>query len=85
MTVTLTLPPSLEERFVTTAEALHMSIEDYLLLRLGASVPKVIPAPLAGESDEDFTKALLSLSQTATPSNLSYTTWTRAEIYQDHD
>lgn len=61
-----------------------MPVEDYILSLVEAAVPRIDPAPLAGESDEDFMAAMLSLSRTKTPASLSEETWTRETIYGDH-
>ena len=85
MTINLTLPPDVEQRVISTAKSLNLPVEEYILSLVASVHPKIQPAPLAGESEEDFIKAMKSLSETSNPVRLPYTTWTRAEIYQDHD
>ncbi len=89
MTISLTLPTPLEQEVRAGAELRQVPIETYLLSlvesAVEAAVPKIKPAPRAGESHEQFMAAMRSLSQTSTPVDLPYQTWPREAIYQDHD
>lgn len=87
MTITLTLPPNLEDKILAAAQHRHLPVQEYLLALVESAhpMPTIIPAPNAGKSHEHFMAAMARLSETATPGLFPDETWPRETIYAEHD